>query len=430
MKKSLIVLLLAALSVAAQAQAAPAGEQPSAAGAAAAGDQQKKVIQDPIEYNAYIAAVNATNLAQKAQMMESYLQTYPNSVVKEDGLDVLLKTYQQLNNPAQMKASAQRLLQVNPGNLTALVVLTYLDHSQALSNAPDAAAALKEAGEFGARCVQALQTARQPEGSTDEQWSSTKSSFRGICSSAVGHAALQAGDYPAAQQSLKDAAAATPNDVATVYQLALSYLTPKPPVVDGLFWIARAVALAPNPQLLAYAKNRYERYHGSADGFDELLAAAKAAPTIPAGFTVTPAPSTADQAADMLKKSTPEKLSFAEWQFILTSGNKEASDQVWSGIKGKPVQLVAVVIESARDSLKLAGSADDIDAKKADITLTLTTPLAATRVPKAGTQLIIQGSPSEYSAVGDAFNLTFTAGEVLKGLPEPPKKPSAAHKVN
>jgi hypothetical protein len=241
---------------------------------------------------------------------------------------------------------------------------------------------------------------------------------------------LQAGDYPTAPQSLKDAAAATPNDVTTIYQLALAYLTPKPPVVDGLFWIARAVSLAPNPQLLAYARNRYERYHGAPDGFDELLAAAKAAPTIPAGFTVAPAPSAADQAADMLKKSTPEKLSFAEWQFILTSGNKEASDQVWSGIKGKPVQLEVVVVDAARDSLKLAGSLDDIEAKKADITLTLTTTLAATRVPKAGTKLTIQGSPSEYTAVGDAFNLTFTAGEVLKGLPEQPKKPSAAHKAH
>ncbi len=131
----------------------------------------------------------------------------------------------------------------------------------------------------------------------------------------------------------------------------------------------------------------------------------------------------------MLKKSTPEKLSFAEWQFILTSGNKEASDQVWSAIKGKPVQLVAVVIEAARDSLKLAGSADDIDAKKSDITLTLKEPLAAARVPKAGAQLVIQGVPSEYAAEGDAFNVAFADGEVLKGLPEAPgRKPSGAHR--
>jgi len=424
MKKSLIVLLLAAASMAAQAQAAPAGQQQPASGAAA---PAKKVIQDPNEYNAYLAAVNATDPAQKAQMMESYLQTYPNSVMKEDGLELLLKTYQQLNNPAQIKASAQRLLQVNPNNLTALALLSYLDRAQAQAGGPDAATSLQEAGQLGAKGLEAIQGAPKPEGYTEEQWNAMKGSFRVIYLGSVGHAALQAKDYPTAQQNLKEVVAAQPNDVNSIYLLALAYLSPKPPVVDGLFWIARAADISGNAQILAYAKNQYVRYHGGDAGFEELLAAAKTTSMIPAGFTVAPAPSPADQAADMLKKSTPEKLSFAEWQFILTSGNKEAGDQVWTAIKGKPVQLVAVVVDGARDSLRLAGSADDIDAKKADITLTLKEPLAAGRVPKPGTQLIIQGVPSEYSAVGDAFDLTFVSGEVLKGLPEAAKKPAAAH---
>jgi hypothetical protein len=432
MKKSLIVLLLAAASVAAQAQDAPAGQQQPAPGAAAPGAQQKKVIQDPNEYNAYVAAVNATDPAQKAQLMESYLQTYPNSVMKEDGLEVLLKTYQQLNNAAQIKATAQKLLQVNPNNLTALALLSYLDRAQAQAGGADAATSLQEAGQLGAKGLQAMQSATKPEGYTDEQWNSMKNSFRVIYQGSVGHAALQAKDYPTAQQNLKEVVAAQPTDVNSIYLLSLAYLSPKPPAVDGLFWIAKAAALANNPQLLAYAKNQYIRYHGAVDGFDELLASAKTAPTIPAGFTVAPAPSPADQAADMLKKSTPDKLSFAEWQFILTSGNKDASDQVWTAIKGKPVQLVANVVEAGRDSLKLAGSADDIDANKADITLNLKEPLTAARVPKAKTQLVIQGVPSDYNATGDTFNLTFADGEVLKGLPEAAKKPAAgahAHKA-
>jgi hypothetical protein len=423
MKKSLIVLLLAAASVAAQAQAAPpAGQQQPASGAAAP-DQQKKVIQDQAEGNAYVAAINAPDPAQRAQIMESFLQTYPNSVVKEDGLEFLLKTYQQLNNAAQMKATAQRVLQVNPNNLTALVVLTYLDHTRGQENGPDAAAALQEAGQYGARCVQALQTAPKPDGSTDEQWTATKNQFRVICLGAVGHAALAAKDYPAAQQNLKAVVTAQPTDVTSIYQLALSYLLPKPPVVDGLFWIAKAANAA--PQLLTYAKNQYIRYHGGPDGFDELMATAKTSETIPQGFTVAPAPSAADQAADMLKKNPPDKLSFAEWQFILTSGNQAASEQVWTAIKGKPVRLVASVVESTRESLKLAGSVDDIEAKKSDITFNLKEPLAATRVPKVGAQLTIQGTPTEYTAEGDAFNLTFKDGEVLSGLPEGAKKPAA-----
>lgn len=422
MKKLISVLLLAAASMAAQAQAAPAGQQQPAPGAAAApGEQPKKVIQDPNEYNAYVAAVNATDGAQKAQMMESYLQTYPNSVMKVDGLELLLKTYQQLNNAAQIKATAQRLLQVDQNNLTGLALLSYLDRAQAQAGGADATTSLQEAGQLGARGLKLIQTAPKPEGYSDEQWNTMKGSFRVIYLGSVGHAALQAKDYPTAQQNLKEVVVAQPNDVNSIYLLALAYLSPKPPVVDGLFWIAKAAAGA--PQLVPYAKNQYVRYHGGDAGFDDLLAAAKTAPTIPAGFTVAPAPSASDQAAGMLTKSAPEKLSFAEWQFILTSGNKQASDQVWTAIKGKPVQLVAVVVGGGRESLKLAGSADDIEAKKSDITLTLKEPLPAARVPKAGTQLIIQGVPGEYNAVGDNFDLTFTDGQVLKGLPEAAKKP-------
>jgi tetratricopeptide (TPR) repeat protein len=422
MKKSLIVLLLAAASVAAQAQAAPAGQQQPQPGASAP-VQQKKVIQDPSEYNAYVAAVNEKDPAQKAQMMESYLQTYPNSVMKEDGLELLLKTYQQLNNSAQIKAAAQRLLQVNPNNLTALALLSYLDRAQAQAGGTDAAASLQEAGQLGTRGLQAIQTATKPDGYTDEQWNGMKNSFRVIYLGSVGHAALQAKDYASAQKNLKEVVALQPTDVNSIYLLALAYLSPKPPVVDGLFWIAKAANAA--PQLIPYAKNQFIRYHGSDEGFDALMATAKTAPTIPAGFTVTPAPSAADQAADMLKKGPPERLSFAEWQFILANGTTDASQQVWTAIKGKPVQLVAVVIDASRDSLKLAGSVDDIDAKKADITLSLKEPLALARVPKPGAQLTIQGVPSDYSAQGDIFNMTFADGQVLNGLAEPAKKPAA-----
>ncbi|MDR3764516.1 MAG: hypothetical protein P4M01_10510 [Acidobacteriota bacterium] len=419
MKKFLFVLLLAAATTAAQAQAAPAGQQQPS-------DQQKHVIQDPAEGNAYMAAANAATPQDKAQMMESFLQTYPSSVAKEDALDFLLKTYQQMNNGAKVKDAAQRMLQVNPTNVTALVVITYLDHNASQQNSPDALSLLAEAGQYGARCLEALKTAPKPDGATDEQWNTNKNSFALICESAVGHAALQSKDYATAQTNLKIVVAATPNDVTAIYWLALSYLTPKPPVVDGLFWIAKAANAA--PAVLPYAKNQYTRYHGGVDGFDELLAAAKAEATIPAGFTVAPAPSPADQAADMMKKDTADKLSFAEWQFILANGKKDDTEKVWTAIKGKPFRLVASVIEATKDTLKLAGSSDDIDAKKSDLTLKLKEPLAAGRIPQPGTQVTIQGTPADYTSEGDNFNMNFSDGEVLAGLPEA-KKPTAAHKT-
>lgn len=428
MKNSLMVLLLASAGLA-LAQNPPAGQQQPGApapssSAPAAPAQQRKVIQNPDEYNAYVAAINTTDPAKRAQMMESYLQTYPNSVMKEDALELLLNDYQRLNRTPQMKDVAQRLLKVDPDNLTALAVLSYLDRSEAQAGGPDAAAALQEAGQLGQRGLQVLEHAPKPEGYTDEKWNGMKTSFRAIFLGSAGHAALQAEDYEAAQQALKEAVALQPNDVNNVYLLALAYLSPKPPVVDGLFWIAKAAGSV--PQLMDYAKNQYIRYHGSAEGFDALLAEAKQQPTLPAGFTVTPAPSPAEQAAGMLKKATPEKLSFAEWEFILSNGNKDAADAVWDAIKGKQVQLVAVVIDPASpSSLKLAGSVDDIEAKKPDITLNLKEPLSAARMPKAGAELTIQGAPGDYTATSDSFSMVFNDGEVLKGLAEPAKKPAA-----
>ena len=69
-----------------------------------------------------------------------------------------------------------------------------------------------------------------------------------------------------------------------------------------------------------------------------------------------------------------------------------------------------VEVDAARTTLKLAGSQDDIEAKKADIVITLKAAIPATRLPKPGTQLTIQGTPSEYSANGDDFVLTFSDG--------------------
>jgi tetratricopeptide (TPR) repeat protein len=422
MRKLLMVLLMAALSVAAQAQtagAAPASPQAQPA-------QQRKVIQDPKEYNAYIAALNAKDPKQQAQLMESYLQTYPNSVMKQDGLEILLRAYQQAGDTAHVQSTSQRLLQVDPKNLTALAMLSYLDRAQAQAGGANASASLQEAGKLGARGLEALKSATKPEGYTDEQWNGKLASMRFIFLGSVGHAALDAKDYATAQEYLKQVVALQPTDVNSIYLLALAYLSPNPPVVDGLFWIAKAADSA--PQLLPYAKNQYERYHGSDEGFDQLLASAKTATTIPEGFTVTPAPTPADQAADMLKKATPDKLSFAEWQFILTNGAKDVTDQVWTAIQGKPVQLVAVVIAAAPDSLQMAGSVDDIQAKKSDFTLKLKTALAADHLPKAGAELTVQGTPSDYSASPDSFNMIFSDGAIVSGLSDAsakPTKPSA-----
>ena len=63
--------------------------------------------------------------AAKISGLEAFLTQYPNSVMKEDALELLMGTYQQANNQAKVIDTANRLLQANPDNARALVLLAY-----------------------------------------------------------------------------------------------------------------------------------------------------------------------------------------------------------------------------------------------------------------------------------------------------------------
>src|SRR5438105_11970717 len=270
------------------ASQAPAGQQPAQPGAAGA-PQQKKEIKNPAEYNAYVGAVQQTDPNAKISGLEAFLTQYPSSVMKEDALELLMGAYLQAQNQAKMLDAAQRLLQVNPNNVRALAILASTSLAKAQAN-QDAQTNLANAKQYGEKGLQALQTFSKPEGMSDADFAKQKSQMAGIFNAAVGVAALTNKDYPAAQKALRAAVETNPTDFSVVYPLALSYLQATPPdSVNGIWYATRAGIVAPTPQyqtqITNYAKSQYKNYHGSDQGFDQLLAAAKASPTPPAGFT-------------------------------------------------------------------------------------------------------------------------------------------------
>ncbi len=422
MKKSLVVFMLASLAACVAQQAAPGAAQTGAAQTGAPQQQasapaQKKEIKDPAEYNAYIAGVQTADPAGKAMAMESFLQTYPNSVMKEDGTELLMKTYQQANNLPKMMETGQKLLQINPNNLTALALMSYVGRMQSQQGGPQGPQQLQMAGQYAQKGLQVLPTANKPEGYKDEDWAKMKESFTTIFHGSAGNAAYVAKDYATAQQDLLAAVKGNPNSFIDVYQLALSYLDPKPPMVDGLFWIARAVALAQQQAPAAvsaiskYGQNKYTRYHGTEQGFTELLQTATTSQMIPQGFMVAPAPSPADQAAEMIKKEPVAKMDFGTWEFILTSGNAQAAQTVWDGIKGKSLQMVGNVISATPTKLVLAATADNIQTNTPEIELTMAGPIPAKIMPKVGTQITFGGTPGTYDP--NPFLVHMTDGTLL-----------------
>jgi hypothetical protein len=438
MKKSLVAIVITFAGIASGQQtttqpqtqsAAPAQTQstaPAQTQPAASQPQQKKEIKDPAEYNAYVGAIQQKDDAAKISGLEAFLAQYPNSVMKEDALETLMVSYQKTNNQAKMLDAAQRILQANPNNLRALALLAYIKRAQAEAG-QDAQNNLTQGAQYGDRGLQALQTAPKPDGTSDADFTKMKTQMSAIFNGTSGMAALQAKNYPVAQQRLRAAVEADPNDLHNVYPLALADLTGTPPnPVDGLFFIARAANLAAGSpgqaQIESYGKSQYTKYHGSDQGWTDVEAQAKANPLPPAGFTVTQyvPPTPAQQAADLAKTKAPKDMSFAEWELVLSAGAPADADKVWSAIKGVPLQMEGTVIKASPTELQIAASQDDIDQKRADVIVTMGGTIPAKMMPQEASTLDFEGTPLSYTP--SPFLMTMEKGALLTKAP-PPKKP-------
>lgn len=121
----------------------------------------------------------------------------------------------------------------------------------------------------------------------------------------------------------------------------------------------------------------------------------------------------------MADGTPPDKMDFDQWEFILSKGSQADRDRVWKGIKGSTVQARGRVIKATLTEIDLALTLDDIDTKKADVTLTFQGAISANVIPKQGVDFIpkegvsldFQGVISSYTR--KPFMLTMEKGILL-----------------
>ncbi len=445
MKKILVTVVLGVAATAAARSATQPAQQPSqpaaqaSPGQAPAAAAQAPVIKDPAEYNAYVGAIQQKDPAAQISGLEAFMTQYPNSVMKVAALQTLMQDYQQTGNQQKTIDTATKLVAADPNNVRAMALLAYFDRLKAQGGDPNAKQDLVDAKKYGQMGLDALPKFTKPDGTSDTDYQKMKGQMAGIFNAAVGIADLTDKDYDDARKDLRVAADANPTDFSVVYPLALAYAGPTPPdpkippdSLNSIWFAARASVVAPTPQyqqqIEKYARNQYIKYHGGDDGWTDVLAQAKANPTQPAGFTIKPAPTPPEQAHNMVVSTAPDKMDFATWEFVLSNGTKEDQDAVWNAIKGKPVQMNGTVIKATAEEFDIAGSSDDIDAKKADITLTFEDKVPLKLIPKEGASLDFQGEPASYTP--SPFMMVMEKGKLLKAAaPAPAKKAPVHHKA-
>lgn len=400
MKKAVLASMLAAAAVAAPfsiaqaqdatpapaaGQTAPASGQAAPAGGQAAGGQVQ--LSQP-EYNAYNNVTTATDPAAKATAAEAFLTQFPQSSVKVPVLEQLVAAYSQANNTPKALDAADRLLQVDPNNFSALFLETYLYKLQADSSA-DAATRQTNYGKAASFATRGL-AATKPAAAEQTQFDALKAKATPTFYSALGGDALQKKDYPAAITAYTAELKASPEDqtkqpgpmLQDTFYLATAYYQSTPPdYLNCTYFATRVAGYAPanfKSQFQPLATYCYKKYHGGDDGYDAVKTAAAASLFPPASFatSVKAAPTPEDTVKQVLA-STPDltKLALSDREYIIQNGTPEQADSVFTPIKAKEVKVSGVVVAVSGTDLQLAVS-DDAKAstpKVADFDITLKT---------------------------------------------------------
>ena len=414
-------------------------------------------IKDPSEYNAYSMASTQADPAKKAQGLEDFLTKYPQSVAKNVVLNLLVDTYQQLNQPDQALSAATRLLQVDPNNMKALYLSVAIKNGQckkvldakgfATDPAPcDDAAALAQKG----------LTAAKPAGTSDDDWKKMTDASYPVFDSAIAFdEVVSKKDFKAAVDEYRKELMLFPADqtksgtgLVDSLNLAETYVKLSPPdMVNAVWFYARAVDFAPagyKPVIEKKLDYWYNKYHGSLDGLDAIKAQAQATLFPPGTLTIAPADTPAEKIHKILA-STPDlnTLALADKELVLSFGAKDDADKLWALLKDKPTPVPGTVIEATASQIKVAVTDDAKQSKTPDFVVNLKTPLTDKELEavKPGTELglssknqaELDGTYDSYTQIPGTDTVSQSAQIVLREgalTPEkkaPVHKPAAAH---
>jgi hypothetical protein len=348
-------------------------------------------IKDPAEFNSYQMATTQSDPKAKAAALEQFLTQYPQSVVKSAVLDMLIDTYQQLQDPDKTLKAATTLLQVDPKNMKATFISVYIKKSQCAKTSDkqtcDDAATLANTG---------LQIQKPAAVSADDWTKQTGATYPLFDSTIALDDAVSKKDFKAAQDEYTAELKLYSDDqsktagLSDTLLLAQAYSQPgaAQDLVKAVWFYARVWDFAPanyKSQIEPKLEYYYKKYHGALDGLDAIKQQALASVFPPANLHIDPAKSPQEQIHDLIV-STPDltTLALADKETILAFGSKEDADKLWGLLQGKQTPVPGVVISATTTQIKVAVTQDAKDAKVADFIVNLKEPLKESEVPAAG----------------------------------------------
>jgi len=414
-------------------------------------DSDQITIKDPTEYNAYTTATTQTDPKAKAAALESFLQNYPQSVVKKAVLDMLLDTYQALGDADHQLSAANRILQLDPNNSKAILYSVLIKKVQCQRSADPKTGALADPQP----CDDAIALAQKglgltkPASTPEADWKKLTDFAYPTYHSTIASASGLKKDFKTAIAEYRAELMLYTDDqsktagLSDTLKLAEAYVQPGPSKdpVQACWFYSRVWDYAPaqyKAQIEPELERAYRKYHGGLDGLDDLKKQAAATTFPPGTLNIAKAKTPAELIhATLVSTSDWNTLALEDKETVLAVGSQEDRDKLWALMKGKQTQVPGVVISATASVINVAVTSDARDAKIADFVVNMKTALTDKETPKAGDEFKAQPA-AELDATYDSYTqipatdtTAASAQIVLKDgaiQPAEKKKPVPAHK--
>jgi hypothetical protein len=394
--------------------------------------------KDRAEYDLVQSALAEKDPQKRLDLLTQWKDKYPETDFKEMRVEAFLAAYQGLNQTDKVLATAKDLMDMDPKNVQALYWVALLT----VSTQQTSPAGL----DLGQKAANGLLTAEKPAQVTDEAaWEKSKAQMVILGHRTLGWIANQRKDYPTAETELLAELKLNPGDSEAAYWLASALRAQaaadsKPELFSlALFYYGRGAAYdgpggfdaARRKQLESWLQKAYTDYHGAdPEGFQALLAAAKAGAVPPDGFVIK---SSGEIEADRLKALQASSPALAMWVNIKGQLTADGGDSYFASSmkealvppEGQPSFQAKVISEEPARAPKTVRVSIE-DGKTVDAILVFDVPLARPADP--GTTITFRGVPTAFTKA--PFTVTFDVEKKnVTGWPAPPPpKKAVVHK--
>jgi tetratricopeptide (TPR) repeat protein len=167
-------------------------------------DQKKRTLDNAHDMLTYAQQLlfnggyQNKDASRRAELLVRFAQMFPDSPYAEQAMGVAAASYQQAQNTPKMLETANGLLAKDPNNLGMLILLAdyYSEKGEQLDKA--------EA--YAKKATSVLDTAKKPDGVSDEQWQQQTSLQKGLALSALGQVNIQKKSNAQAVENFRTAA--------------------------------------------------------------------------------------------------------------------------------------------------------------------------------------------------------------------------------